>query len=357
MNSSARIPIAKLTLELLRDPERKSILKIIGELIRLLVLYKEMPTHYFSRYLFKRKIVNVTQYLPNKFLYKLKAKFNDALARELLEDKLLFDTYFRQFHIPVLGVVAHNQQNIFSFQGQEQAIDTAEVFTAWLKKLFDKIQDDSIFIKKTKHSYHGDNIHKVYKNELDHEVAMADLFSTLKHEAYLFQRTATQHTQLTAFNPSCLNTLRIDTFIDKEGKAEVISAYLRTNIANHYIDNDRKSGCEISIDLEAGKLKKHGYLALKYNGLKMPDHHPTSNMVFESFLIPAFNEAIYLALQAATHVPALRLVGWDVAISPAGPVLVEGNPDYYIPSSDMAYGGYLNNPVFQKVLSEIGWKF
>jgi len=51
--------------------------------------------------------------------------------------------------------------------------------------------------------------------------------------------------------------------------------------------------------------------------------------------------------------PGIRLVGWDVAIGPESPVLVEGNSDYDIATSDLSYGGYKANPVFQKVLKEI----
>lgn len=53
--------------------------------------------------------------------------------------------------------------------------------------------------------------------------------------------------------------------------------------------------------------------------------------------------------------PNLRLVGWDVGIGESEPVLIEGNSDYGINSNDMAYGGYLTNPVFRKVLKEIGF--
>jgi len=46
------------------------------------------------------------------------------------------------------------------------------------------------------------------------------------------------------------------------------------------------------------------------------------------------------------------MIGWDIAISNHGPVLIEGNARYYdMQLSDIAYGGYRNNPVFQKALA------
>jgi hypothetical protein len=53
--------------------------------------------------------------------------------------------------------------------------------------------------------------------------------------------------------------------------------------------------------------------------------------------------------------PGLRLVGWDIAIVEHGPILIEGNSDYDIAASNLAYGGYRTNPVFRKVLNEIDY--
>lgn len=168
----------------------------------------------------------------------------------------------------------------------------------------------------------------------------------------MFQETIKQNHQLEELNPSCLNTLRVDTFIDEAGAAHIISCYFKTNIKNHYIDNDPAGGCEISVDLETGRLKKYGHLTLKFNGLKRLTEHPLTKVVFLDFQIPHFQEVKELVLKAAAYMPSLRLIGWDVAIGEKGPVLVEGNSDYDIGASDLAYGGYKINPVFQKVLKE-----
>jgi hypothetical protein len=36
-------------------------------------------------------------------------------------------------------------------------------------------------------------------------------------------------------------------------------------------------------------------------------------------------------------------------------VLIEGNSNYEVSGSDLAYGGYLHNPVFRKLLHEINY--
>ena len=45
-----------------------------------------------------------------------------------------------------------------------------------------------------------------------------------------------------------------------------------------------------------------------------------------------FNDAVNLCLEAAQIKPGLAYIGWDVAITPNGPVLIEGN---ILPGYDM----------------------
>jgi hypothetical protein len=50
--------------------------------------------------------------------------------------------------------------------------------------------------------------------------------------------------------------------------------------------------------------------------------------------------------------PANRLVGWDVAILPDGPAIIEGNDRYHKGIQEMAYGGYRRHPTFARILEK-----
>ena len=160
---------------------------------------------------------------------------------------------------------------------------------------------------------------------------------------------------LNILNPSSLNTIRIDTFIDKNGGIEVISAHIRMSINNLYVDNIGSGGCYVGINLKTGELKKYGYSTINITGVKPLTEHPVTKTVFENFRIPFIPQVIELVIKTASYMPGLRLVGWDVAIADSGPVLIEGNSDYEIRGNDAADGGYLANPVFRKVLHEINY--
>ena len=49
--------------------------------------------------------------------------------------------------------------------------------------------------------------------------------------------------------------------------------------------------------------------------------------------IPYWQEAVAMCLEASRVVPQVRFVAWDVAITPDGPVFIEGNsfPSHAIP--------------------------
>jgi len=109
----------------------------------------------------------------------------------------------------------------------------------------------------------------------------------------------------------------------------------------------------VGVDMESGRLRKYGYTDFYSNPNERLTSHPITKTVFEGFRIPFIPEAKDLVTKAASVMPGLRLIGWDVAIGEDGPILVEGNSDYGIRGNDMHYGGYRTHPVFKKILEEI----
>lgn len=348
----------KLIAELLKDRERKSLVRMTFELLYLTVYYMRIPRHYFSRYLFKKERNNITNYFPDRFLEKIKPFFNDHGTREVLENKLYFSLYFNQLNISLPKILLFNSRSLFVNGNEVTKISNLFDFTALLENLFkDNPSIDSVFVKKTSWSYGGDKIYIVSRDQIaPGSVIVSELYTEVIKSEYLFQERVVQHKDMDRLNPSCLNTIRIDTFLDQEGRIEVISAFLRTSITGLHVDNITSGGCGINIDIETGKLVKAGFAPLKASGVKLKVRHPVTDVVFEDFIIPYFNKVKELVVSAASYVPSLRLVGWDVGIGENGPVLIEGNSNYNIAGNDLQYGGYRTNPVFKKVLQEIKLK-
>jgi hypothetical protein len=344
----------ELMKQLVNDPDRKPIVRILYELAYLTLTFGVLPSHYFSRLLFKKDRTNITDYFPGKTLYKIKPHFNGNGPIEILENKLFFDFFFKQFNIRVPDLLMYNHRNTFVIDNMPRYVYTIDQFKSVLLEIFRKGDNrDSVFIKKTYGSYGGDKVHKLAYSQLQEEERIKELFNEVTKSGYLFQATIKQHPVLNELNSSCVNTLRLDTFVDSEGTVEIITAYLRTSIVNNFVDNMALGGCGVGVDMMSGRLNDNGYINVKIGGVRMPTEHPVTHKPFNSVVIPYFNEVKRMVISAAGCVPNLRLIGWDIAISEDGPVLIEGNSDYNISGTDMICNGARSNPVFRKVLNEV----
>ncbi len=354
MEKSSLMTKKQLIKDLLRDPDRKPLFRMFLEFIWLYIYYREFPRQYMSCYLFKKGKNNILDYLPWKYLYGIKKYFIEKDVRDALENKLFFDYYYRPFGVSLPGILMFNHRDVFAINGKTRKVSDVEEFKTLLDEIFGShVSSGSIIIKKTYWSYGGDKVFKIFKNQVREDQAlMKELYSTVIRSGYLFQEVVVQHGRIDKLNPSCLNTLRIDTFINPDGQVEIISAYIRMSYRNAFVDNITSGGLQVGVDKNTGRLRKEGFSAFRNVGTKIFTEHPVSKTVFENFQVPYFDEARELVLKAAGLMSGLRLVGWDVAISAGGPVLIEGNSDYDNTGNNLSEGGFLTNPVFRKVLAE-----
>jgi hypothetical protein len=82
--------------------------------------------------------------------------------------------------------------------------------------------------------------------------------------------------------------------------------------------------------------------------------HPTTKVPFVGFQIPYYKEAIEMCIEASKVIPEVAFVGFDIAISENGPVIVEGNelPGYDVYQSRIHNKDNRNGlkPYFDKVV-------
>lgn len=339
---------------ILRDKERKPVFRILWEVASLTFRHKSFPAHYVSRHLYKKEIRNINDYIPNNTLRSLDNKINDPGASHILSNKLFFYLYYGKFFRNLAKILMYNHRSAFILNSKWHQINSIQEFETVINDLVTvQSESKSIFIKKTYDSHGGANTYRIHAADLPlQKTFVEELFDEVTGSAYLFQETILQHPEMDRINPSCVNTLRMDTFIDKNGIVELIAPYLRMSTSNLHVDNTSSGGCCVGINLDTGRLKKYGYTSITKTGGKILTAHPVTNTEFLDFEIPFFDEAKQFALHVASLVPNLRLIGWDIAITKSGPLLIEGNLQYDITNHDLTYGGYKTNPVFKKVLEE-----
>jgi hypothetical protein len=122
---------------------------------------------------------------------------------------------------------------------------------------------------------------------------------------------------------AALPTVRIVTMLDEHGAPEVLSATFRlATDAQTRVDNMKAGGLIADVALDSGHL---GIACLGYGGGDHT-HHPVTGAAIEGRQLPHWQAATALAVRA--HAGAFCdyvLVGWDVALAPDVPVLIEGN--------------------------------
>jgi hypothetical protein len=142
---------------------------------------------------------------------------------------------------------------------------------------------------------------------------------------FLLQQRIEQHPAMHRLNATSVNTLRLVSFCDRQ-KAEVAFGALRVGTGDNSVDNWAAGGLIVRIDLGSGELRGEGFFKPGYGG--RTSVHPDSGVVFDGWRIPFFREAMSMVVRMHEYLPGIHSVGWDVAITGDGPVIVEGNDDW-----------------------------
>ena len=96
------------------------------------------------------------------------------------------------------------------------------------------------------------------------------------------------------------------------------------------------------MDIASGRLGRAGKSKRKY-GSVLAERHPQTGFVFEGAILPFWDELKELVGRAARALVPLRALGWDIAICPDGPRVVEANQHYDIFLMQELSGGLRGN--------------
>lgn len=126
--------------------------------------------------------------------------------------------------------------------------------------------------------------------------------------------------ELSALNPTSINTIRFITFMNEKG-VYILSSVMRIGGSGSRTDNFSTGGMACGIDNE-GILKPVGY-DQAYN--KFEKIHPNGRQ-FADVKVPKFDEASKLVKELHRRFGHFRIISWDVAIGDNyKPILIEFN--------------------------------
>jgi hypothetical protein len=165
-------------------------------------------------------------------------------------------------------------------------------------------------------------------NETTSIVKLADEIEASYQAGYIFQPMARPHEEIARLCGPRLATVRLLTGLTEDGP-RVLRGSWKIPAGDNVADNYWRAGNLLAgLDLATGEIRR----ASSGVGLSCQAHetHPDTGVGLTGFRHPDWSRMLGLALEGAALMRHLPLIGWDIACTEQGPVIVEMNetPDF-----------------------------
>jgi hypothetical protein len=244
----------------------------------------------------------VLEFVPNREANMFWNHQNTKEIYHLTCDKALTYQYFKDYF---------NRDAVFVSSGNSQSVLEFEKFT----------ERHHRFIVKPNFGNLGNGIQIINLSEQpDKSVLKQELLKTYP-DGFIAEELIVQCSELAAFHPSSVNTLRLTTVRQSNGDIYLIHrAFFRIGQGGRCVDNGGNGGIFAGIDYETGIVK--GAIDERMNRYIV---HPDTKKTILGFQIPRWEEAKDYAVKLAKVLPNLNYCGWDIALTDKGWVMVEAN--------------------------------
>jgi hypothetical protein len=144
-----------------------------------------------------------------------------------------------------------------------------------------------------------------------------------KSRRILLQPCVVNHRDLLPLTPGGLCTVRMVTYRGPGTGARVLLGAYKMPVGDSPADNFHFGGIVAPVDVVTGRL---GTAIRRQGRVLMPvERHPDTGAPIAGHRLPCWAETMALATAALDAAHDRPSIGWDVAITDDGPVLVEGN--------------------------------
>jgi hypothetical protein len=140
----------------------------------------------------------------------------------------------------------------------------------------------------------------------------------------ILQPRLVNHEALRPLSPRALSTIRVMTTRRPGETPRFLAGLLRMGTGNATADNFAQGGIASVADRDTGTLGEARRVD-KQHRTYVYQTHPDTGARIVGFQVPRWQESVRLALEAHQRLGNIPVVGWDVAVLPDGPVLLEGN--------------------------------
>lgn len=151
----------------------------------------------------------------------------------------------------------------------------------------------------------------------------------------LLQPRYSSHPDIVDISGDALSTVRTVTVLDGSNP-RICAAVYRASTTNVAADNFALGGLAAPIDLATGEMGRAVVKDIRRKPNRF-DVHPTAGGRFVGRKIPFWDQVQETSLRAHEAFCTMPSVGWDIALTTDGPILLEGNEIWCVDLVQMSY--------------------
>lgn len=283
-------------------------------------------------------------------------RLNDPRFAQSFTNKWTFDRFLRGFGFPLPDCVGllHPRSGM-TVEGRALTTPSAlaaalpDLERGWVLKPVDGWQGEGVVILESLTSAAGSVTFELASGEsLGGGEAFARWFPGDSPPPLIVQERVSNHPEIAELSPDSTSTVRIVTLAGRGDDVLVPLAGARFGRSGSVVDNYSRGGVLASIDPETGTL---GRGTMKDGGgWAEVSRHPDTGEQLEGRRLPWWQETVDLVRRLSAVTRPMRTVGWDIVITEAGPVVLEGNHDWGIMMMQSHGFGYLSVPGVRETL-------
>lgn len=306
------------------DAPQKSRARIIWENLCWLFRHREI-NHFYYLYGFDRKGFSTPEdYFPEQVFCRIRDKANAYRTFEkrrsryvcMLQDKFVFGLFSEALGFPTPRLLAFCDEEKINWIEPRvteswQDLQKHHGMDAFLKDAIGRC-GEAVFPLRV-----SDNT--IYLT--DEPVEAETLKKKIKGK-YIIQERIYQHPELDRIYPKSINTIRLIT-LRKGDDIILASGTFRMGAGGNRFDNWAGGGIGVGINVQTGQLDEEGTFRLGFGGRVKA--HPETGVEFRTYQIPYYHEAANLVVQMHSFFYGIHSIGWDIAVTENGPMVIEGN--------------------------------
>ena len=286
-----------------KEQTGRSSLSICMSIVHDSLKYNISILEYFQFHFFEKEDLEKRKWAGTGYMYEYQGFMNPRKYRSFLEDKRKFNKIYAEF-------VKHISLNL------EDTADVAKVQTLLAN------HSGKLVFKNS-----GGNCGKgIIVDNCGNYTPQSVRQFMIDHNYDMVEECVLQHEEFNRLSPSAVNTIRVFTQLDESDEVVFLGCRLRISV-NSCVDNLAAGNLAAPIDINTGMICGPAV----YSDITKPAEttvHPVTGTQIIGFQIPYWREVIDMVHKAAKVNTVNRTIGWDIAMTPNGPDMIEGNREW-----------------------------